>query len=89
MKMSESSILSFTFDSQSVKNSTQDNEPISYNAGVVSKNENKSEINIVSDDSTAELTKRTEFDKQLPKENFSCENSIISPKIRNNFEKSC
>ena len=69
--MSESYVLSFTSDSQNVENSTEDNREISDNARVISKNENKGEINIVSDDSTAEITKRTQFDKLLPKENFT------------------
>lgn len=69
--MSESYVLSFTSDSQNVENSTEDNREISDNARVISKNENKGEINIVPDDSTAEITKRTQFDKHLPKENFT------------------
>ena len=71
IKMSESYVLSFTSDSQNVENSTEDNREISDNARVISKNENKGEINIVSDDSTAEITKRTQFDKLLPKENIT------------------
>ena len=69
--MSESFVLSFTSDSQNVENSTEDNKEISYNARVISKNENKGEINIVSDDSTAEISKRTQFDKQLPIEKIT------------------
>ena len=69
--MSESYVLSFTSDSQNVENSTEDNKEISYNARVISKNENKGEINIVSDDSTAEISKRTQFDKQLPIEKIT------------------
>ena len=71
MKMSESYVLSFNSDSQIVENSTEDNEQTSYHARDISKNEDKSEINIISEDSIAEISKRTQFDKLLPIEKIT------------------